>query len=263
MAGMPRSGGTVLSAILNQNSTFCSPPISPLFKMYARIVNSHTEPENIDFNRDSHILDVYELLGQNFYKNNNSEYIVDRNLNWTSPIGVEMISKFINNNVKIICPVRNIVDILASYDTIINANDNSRSNPMDQAVIAKSFPDKPLADRRADFLMQSDNDIYVTLNYIKTIFNSEHRDIIHIVDYDELTSKPQETLDSVYDFLKTPRFNHNFNNIEDIFNIPSKSVIGIYDLYKVNSKLEKVSLKAEDVLLPETIKRYSGLEFWK
>jgi sulfotransferase len=263
MAGLQRSGGTVLSAILNQNSAMHSAPASPLFKMYTRLANSYEEPENLDYRREDDIANIYYNIPHAFYASNESQYIVDKNYNWVSPLGVEIIQKFINSNVKIICPVRNIVDILTSYDTIINANDNSRSNPMDQKVIATSYPDKPIADRRADFLMAPNQDIYQSINYMANIWNSEHKNIMHIVDYDELTSKPQETLNSIYNFLEIKPFKHDFDNIQDTLNIPSKSIIGIYDFYKVNSKLEKKSVDSNKVLLPETIDRYSGLEFWK
>ena len=118
MAGLQRSGGTVLSAILNQNPAMHSAPASPLFKMYTRLANTHEEPENLDYRREDDIANIYYNIPHAFYASNESQYIVDKNYNWVSPLGVEIIQKFINSNVKIICPVRNIVDILTSYDTI-------------------------------------------------------------------------------------------------------------------------------------------------
>jgi hypothetical protein len=67
----------------------------------------------------------------------------------------------------------------------------------------------------------------------------------------------------IYNFLEIKPFKHDFDNIYDTFNIPSESVIGIYDLYKVHSKLEKEPIDSGKILLSETIKKYSGLEFWK
>lgn len=263
MSGLPRSGATVLSTILNQNPILHVPPASPMFRLYYRLINSHEELENVNYVRNDDIANVYYNISQSFYASTKAEYVIDKNLNWSTPIGVEIAQKFINNNIKIICPVRNISDILTSFDTIINSNDKNRSNPMDQNIIATSYPDKPLADRRADFLMTPNNDIYQSINCMANIWNSEHRNIMHVVDYDDLILEPTKTINNIYNFLELEPFKHDFNNIEDKLNIPSENSVGVYDLYKIRKKLEKVSLKAEDVLLPETIKRYSGLEFWK
>lgn len=263
MAGLQRSGATVLSTILNQNPDFYVPPASPLVRMYLRLANCHEELENADYLRNEDIANVYLTMSQNFYARVDAKYIIDKNLNWVSPLGIEIISKFINSNVKIICPVRPVAEILASFDKIINENDKSRSNPIDQQVISTSFPDKPLADRRADFLMQPNNDIYNSINWMANIWNSELKSIMHIVDYNDFVAKPQKTLDALYDFLEVPKFKHSFNNIEDKLRISPESITGIYNLHKVHPELKKMSIDPTKVLLPETIQRYSGLEFWK
>lgn len=263
MAGLPRSGATVLSTILNQNPDFYVPPASPMFRMYLRLANCHEELENVDFLRNDDIANVYYTMSHNFYAKYDAKYIIDKNLNWVSPLGVEIISKFINQNVKIICPVRPIAEILTSFDTIINANDISRSNPMDQQVVSTSFPDKSLADRRADYLMQPNNDIYNSINWMTNIWKSEFKSIMHIIDYNDFVAKPKETLSALYDFLEIEKFEHSFDNIEDKLGIKQDSVTGIYDLHKVYPKLERRSVDPTKVLLPETIERYSGLEFWR
>jgi len=263
LAGMQRSGATILSAILNQNPDIWVSPASPLFRMMFTQTQSHNELENIDYNRSAAIDDTIATIPHAFYQDKSAKYIIDKNLNWPSPQGVEIIAKYITKNVKFICPVRNVIDILVSFDTIINAHPDSKNNQMDEQVLASTLPDKPLADRRADFLMRQDKDIQLSLQFMKHATIPEFRHLFHFVEYDDLTTNPEREIDKIYDFLAIEKYNHKFENIEDRSGISEDSITKIKNLHTIRPNLQKVSRKPEEVLLPQTIARYSNLEFWR
>jgi hypothetical protein len=263
LAGMRRSGATVLSSILNQNPDIWVSPASPLFRMMVTQSQSHNELENIDYNRSAAIDDTIATIPHAFYQDKSAKHIIDKNLNWTSSTGVEVIAKYITKNIKIICPVRNVLDVLVSFDTIINAHPDSKNNQMDEQVLAQSFPDKPLADLRADFLMRHDKDVALSLKFMKHALIPEYRHLFHFVDYDDLITNPEKEINKIYEYLEIEKYNHEYQNIEDVSGISENSLTGIKNLHKVRPKLEKKSRKPEDVFLPETIQRYSGLEFWR
>jgi sulfotransferase len=87
--------------------------------------------------------------------------------------------------------------------------------------------------------------------------------LFHFVEYVDLTTNPQKEINKIYEYLEIPQYNHEYQNIEDSSGISENSLTGIKNLHKVRPKLEKKSRKPEDVFLPETIQRYSGLEFWR
>lgn len=263
MAGMQRSGATILSAILNQNPDIWVSPASPLFRMMLTQTQSHNELENLDYNRSFAIDDTIATIPHAFYQDKSAKYIIDKNLNWPSPIGVEVIARYITKNIKIICPVRNVLDVLTSFDTIINAHPDSKNNQMDEQVLNETFPDKPLADRRADFLMRHDKDVALSLKFIKHALIPEYRHIFHFVDYDDFVTDPEKEVNKIYDFLAIPRFSHEYQNIEDPSGISENSLTRIRNLHKIRPKVQKMSRRPEDVFLPETLRRYSGLEFWR
>lgn len=263
LAGMQRSGATVLSAILNQNPDVWVSPASPLFRMMLTQTQSHNELENIDYSRSAAIDDTIATIPHAFYQDKSAKYIIDKNLNWPNPQGVELINRYITKNIKIICPVRNVLDVIVSFDTIINAHPDSKDNQMDEQVLNETFPDKPLADRRADFLMRHDKDVSLSLKFMKHALIPEYRNLFHFVDYDDLINNPEKEINKIYAFLEIEKYNHKFTNIKDRSGISEKSLTGIKNLHKIRPKLEKKSRKPEDVLMPETIKRYSGLEFWR
>jgi hypothetical protein len=100
LAGMQRSGATIISQILNQNPDIWVSPASPLFRMMVTQSQSHNELENIDYNRSAAIDDVIATIPHAFYQDKPAKYIVDKNLNWPSPTGVEVITKYITKNVE-------------------------------------------------------------------------------------------------------------------------------------------------------------------
>ena len=263
MAGMQRSGATIISAILNQNPDIWVSPASPLFRMMVTQTQSYNELENIDYDRNDAITNVIKNIPHNFYADKKAKYIIDKNLNWPSPNGVEVIARYITQDIKFICPVRSVLDVITSFDTIINASPDSKDNIMDQQVLTNTFPDKPLADRRADFLMRHDKDIALTLDFMRHATLPQFRHMFHFVEYDDFVNNSEQEINKIYDFLQIPKFTHTYQNIVDKTDISRNSLTGIKDLHTIRTSISKTSRRPEHVLLPETIKKYSGLEFWR
>ena len=263
LAGLQRSGATLLSSILNQNPDIWVSPASPLFRFMSKSLPFYNEIEALDYDRNAAINNTITTMPHSFYADKEAKYIIDKNLNWPTNIGVEIIAKYITTNVKIICPVRNILDILASFDTLINAHPESKDNKIDAQVLNDTHPHSPMADRRADWLMRFDKDIPLCLESLKYSLVPEFRHVFHFIDYDDLITNPQQEVEKLYEFLEIEKYNHEFQNIVDPTGISENSFTGIKNLHKVRPKIKKISKKAEDIFLPETIKRYSGMEFWK
>ncbi|NBU81782.1 MAG: sulfotransferase [Flavobacteriaceae bacterium] len=263
LAGLQRSGATIISQILNQNPDIWVSPASPLFTMMKSTFETHLTPEYIDYQRPQAMAEVLHEMAQAFYKEKPAKYIIDKNLNWPTPIGVEMIARYLSANIKIICPVRNILDILVSFDTIINAHPDSANNQIDKAVLEKTLGNKPMADRRADLLMQEDKDIYACLHNMKHALIPEYRKYFHFVDYDDFVADPKKEIEKIYAFLEIENYTHEFENVKDVSEISEDSLTGIKYLHTIRPAIQKISRRPEDVFLPETIEKYSGLEFWR
>jgi len=263
LAGMQRSGATILSQILNQNPDIWVSPASPLFKIMNRQLENYNELEYIDYPRTAAIDTIIATIPHSFYADKQAKYIIDKNLNWPNPLGMDLIYKYITHNIKIICPVRNVLDVLVSFDTVINAHPDSKNNQMDEQVLAQTLPDKPLADRRADFLMRHDRDVSLSLKFMKQAVIAGYRHMFHFVDYDDFVNNPKKEIEKIYAFLEIENYNHEFENVKDVSGISENSLTGIKHLHTIRPAVQKISRRPEDVLLPETIRRYSGLEFWR
>ena len=111
LSGLPRSGNTLLSAILNQNNNIYSSPISILTGIFHSQVEYITSNEN--FLRSPENKDRYESylkkIAQNYYDDVDEPIVFDRDKGWGTPYNLEVAKRFINPEPKIIFTVRNIL----------------------------------------------------------------------------------------------------------------------------------------------------------
>jgi hypothetical protein len=262
MAGLQRSGATLLSSILNQNPDIYCSPSSPLFPILADAQKSYRLPQNKDFDRSAGINSVLKNIANNFYSDYNQHNVIDKNHWWTTPIGVDSINNYITQDIKIICPVRDIVEVLASFNTIIEKNkDKNKDNAIDLGALEFTHPDKDMSDRRADFLMMPNQDIATHLFGMGFAKQPEFRHMFHFIEYNDIVGNPEKVLNDLYDYLEIEKFDHVFEGLKT--ELPSESITGIYDLHKVNPKIEKRSIDPKNIFSEETLRKYSGLEFWR
>ena len=264
LSGLQRSGATLLSSILNQNPDIWASPASPLFRLMAAETATYDTAENIDYDRKDGIARSIAHTPLAFYADKEAKYVIDKNLNWQTANGISLIRTYMSERPKIICPVRAIPEILASFDSIITGVDGNEANAIDAAVMRETVPVGNLADRRAEWLMRHDKDIPICLNGMKLALNPELRDMFLFVEYDDLVSDTEGQIKRIYEFLEIEPFEHEYQNIVDPTEISENSPLtGIRHLHKVRPKIEKKSVNPEDVLSEDTIRRYSGLEFWR
>jgi sulfotransferase len=262
MSGLPRSGGTLLSSILNQNPNIYSSPTSPLLQMLFEFEKCFNFNNSLNFDRNDALTFVLKNISKNFYSDQNKKYIIDKHHSWADTKAVELISKYITEDIKIICPVRDIVEVLASFNSIIEKNIiKNKNNFIDNNVETYTYPDKPMPDRRAEVLMMPDKDIAAILYGMSFAKNPKFRHMFHFIEYNDIVANPKKVLDDLYDYLEIEKFNHIFEGLES--NIPAENTIGIYDLHTIRPTIERNSVDPKSVFSENTIRKYSGLEFWR
>lgn len=259
LGGLPRSGNTLLSSILNQNpSVYCS-PVSPLLdNLFALKAQGNSENNLVvDFSANSE--QAIKAYVSSFYKNCDKPIIFDRNKNWGSKESMMFAYQFMPNPPKIVFTVRDIPSILTSFISLVGDEPVSYLDNQIRQYGIRSYGKQTQDDLRCDLLMSGQvGNCLATLDEAIKI-----QAPIHLVEYDDLTSKPQETLDNVYNFLEMDRWVHDFNNVKklefetlDIAGLPS-------NLHDVRSQVNKKSLDPKDVLSKLTLNKYNHLEFWR
>ncbi len=261
LSGMPRSGNTVLSAILNQNPNIYSSPLSPVCQYLFFLDNYSKNHEGMKRSSDhAGSNNIMKNILNNHYSHINKPIIFDREKYWGTETNLALIKKYLNSSPKIIFTVRPILEILTSFITINKNNyiENAMKNDGWQ------YNDKiSLNDNICDYLMLTNSDLHQSAMIIKEYHKIENKGVYHLVEYDNLISSPNKTMSGIYSFLGIESHIHDFNKILKL-EIDDDDKVGMpKDMHEVRPVLQKISQKPEDVLSKYVIDRYQGLDFWK
>jgi sulfotransferase len=237
MAGLPRSGSTLLSAILNQNPNIYVGANSDIASLMLAVHKTASVSESFHAGFEpTGYKNIIAKLPETFYSHIDKPYIIDKNRNWGTLENLELASTFCEN-IKIIAPVRPILEVLASFVNLANKNPN---NFIDRFVTNYPVSDyRSKDDARCDALMAANHNIEMNILSIASALHPEHRNKFEFVAYADLATKPQKVMDSIYDFLEIPRFKHSFDNLNWNLMPNEAEVYGIPNLHKIRTKLDK------------------------
>ena len=268
MAGLPRAGSTLLSSLLNQNPNLYSGPSSPVLgAMYTIHEHFLTNELYTGFPKPDSVNKIIGSLIDNWYYDVKEPIIIDKNRAWTAR--VPFIEGYIQQEAKIIVPVRRVDEILTSILTMIHRNPFEEGQPrinfVDEYLVKNNIPIND--ENRCQHLLNPDGIVWESLNATKLGVDEGHGDKFHYVDYNDLVNDPQRELDKIYTFLGEESFEHTFDNLSNQHREDDLTTYGLSDMHEVHSKLEKTSSDPSEVLPDSIIELYNSnketLEFWK
>ena len=267
MAGLPRAGSTLLSSLLNQNPNLYSGPSSPVLgAMYTIHEHFLTNELYTGFPKPDSVNKIIGSLIDDWYYDVKEQIVIDKNRAWTAR--VPFIEGYIQQEAKIIVPVRRVDEILTSILTMIHRNPFEEGQPrinfVDEVLVKNNIPIDD--ENRCIHLLNGGGIVWESLNALMTGLQEGHKDKFHYVDYNDLVNDPQGELDKIYEFLGEESFEHTFDNLTNIHREDDIATYGLSDMHEVHSKLKKKSAHPDAVLPPSIIELYSKnrvqLEFW-
>lgn len=259
LAGLHRSGNTVLSSILNQHPDIYSSPLSPTAEYMWRC---HNAKSDLEYERSTkypqRTKNLISNMLDNYYFDVDKPIILDRDKNWAHPANIAMMKEYLDFKPKIVFTTRPIIEILASFiavdiSTIIRWMNQSSFQP-DTSL--------PLNDNLCDFLMNGDSQLNRALLALQSIDNPDNAGMIHVVKYEDLLNTPQEVMDKIYDFLEIEKFKHNFTNIIRIEEYNEAAAGLPKDLHKVRRVLGKSNVRVQDYLTHRSIEKYKDARYF-
>jgi sulfotransferase len=260
LAGLPRSGNTLLSAIFNQNPDIYSTPLSPLPSFMWDLANSADKQEQVNRNVENKIKTEIFLSSfmDNYYKEVEKPIVIDREKAWGTPANLGIVKKYITPTPKIIFTVRDVLEILASF--IKMDAQYLKNEAYNQGYYMSNY--RSPKDLVCEHMMAPNSDINKGLLSLASAFYPENAGIFHIVEYNDLVLNPEETMNKIYDFLELPHYEHNFSKIEKV-ETDNDEVLGLpKDLHDVRKSLSNSSTSL-DVLSDYIRHKYSNMEFWR
>jgi sulfotransferase len=260
LAGLPRSGNTLLSALLNQNPDIYSTPLSPLPSLMWEFINTCNNLEQINRNTENQIKAKIFLSSfmDNYYKEVEKPVIIDREKVWGTPGNLNTIKQYITPTPKIIFTVRDVLEIVASFIKM-DADYLKRDAYNANYYMVNYRSEKDLI---SEFLMEPNSDINKGLLSLASAFYPENNGMFHIVEYNNLVFNPEETMAGIYDFLEMPHYEHNFKKIQKV-ETDNDEALGLpKDLHDIRKSLSNSSTSTD--ILSDYIKhKYSNMEFWR
>ena len=257
LSGMPRSGSQVLSSMLNQHPEIHSTTTSPVADLLGIV--GEQWPVISQALTDTHpdqFKNMLTGLVNGAYRHIDKSTIIDKNRLW--PRYGELTSYMLGQRPKIICTVRNIPDILASYILLIEKNSH-KITYIDQDLIDLKLPINN--KNRCRVLWEK----YMTHPYtsLRIGLNSGNADML-FVNYEDIVDNGQTTVNRICDFIGVDHYLLDADNLQRMDENDSYHG-GLEGLHDVRSTLKKASPDPQQVIGKELTNLYKSmnLEFWR
>ncbi|MEM9043895.1 MAG: sulfotransferase [Pseudomonadota bacterium] len=253
IAGLPRSGSTLLSAILRQNPSFHAAMTSPLGPLFNACLNSMgADNEFAVFFKEEQKRAILRGLFENYYGGlTGSDVVFDTNRMWSSRLSA---IKQLYPAARMICCVRNPAWVMDSIERLV------RKNAFDVSKMFSSPAERSTVFSRAEALLNPNRMIGFAWSALKEAYYSDDSDMMLLVDYDLLASRPSEVMPLIYQFIGEPMFDHDFENVDYEAEDFDQQMLA-KGLHTVRGRVE---LKERQTILPpDLFERCQDLIFWQ
>lgn len=251
ISGLPRSGTTLLSAILNQNPKFQASISGPLARFARAVIEQSSAQGGYRFQCDeSKRKKIIKGMFDNYYDDTSKEVFFDTNRGWTLLLP---LIKEIFPQTKVICCVRDIKWILDSFEQLV------RKNPL-SATTMFSPEENVNVYTRCQTLLRDDKTLGFAYNALKQAITSDERNMIMLVEYEQLCKQPEKTMKSLYKFIGQDYYNHDFNNVESSYDEFDQDV-NLKGLHTTRKKVEWI--ERPTILPPDILNHVKNLEVWR
>lgn len=242
LAGLPRSGSTLLAAILNQNPAAKVSSTSELVNILDVLANLWAKAHTLS-TRDperKRLIEVMRGVIAAEYKDAPA-IVIDKNREWPRPDIMQSMPLVLDRPMKIIATVRSVPECAASFVRI------GKPENLTQFLNEGSF-----------------------IGHLKGAYVSlqngyaAYPDAFLFVEYDDLIADPQAQLDRIHAFLDIPAFVYSFDAIDGstvaeddaaLWNMP-----GLHD---VKPKLERQHNDSPKDVLGRHYSKFTQPAFWR
>ncbi|MGX9790398.1 sulfotransferase family protein [Mycobacterium sp. MMS18-G62] len=251
ISGLPRSGSTLLAALLRQNPRFEAGMSGPLAGLFGALLDQMSARNEYSvFIDDAKRRRILRGLFDNFYAECGAEVIFDTNRGWCAwmPAIAQLFP-----DAKVIACVRELPWVIDSIERLIQRNVFSPSSIFNYSAGGNVYT-------RANGIASQDGLVGAPYDALKQACYGAQRDRLLLVQYETLTTDPAKTMHTIYAFLGEPVFEHDFDHIDyDVSEFDHRA--GTPGLHTVGG-----SVNAEPratLLPPDLFQRFVGDAFWR
>lgn len=246
LAGLPRSGSTLLANVLAQNRRIYVTPTSGIVDMLVQVRNAWdlndafqaTDRKLNEANKE-HVL---RAMLEAYFAHTDRPVCIDRNRFWTEYL--EMAAALVGGReqIKVIVTVRDLREVLASFEQLYRKTSAFGQVQMDAAVAIKF----KTAQGRVETFIDAAQPVGRAYIGIRDALTRGWKDRMHFVDYEDFTRRPERTLVGIYQFLGEGNHNHDFDRVEQV-TFEDDFVYGFKDLHQIRPQVKPQAPQWKDV----------------
>ena len=242
LSGIPRSGSTVLAAILNQNPATHVSTTSGLVHALDGLANTWHSAGLLNQNDPDRTKLAQTMRGaiDAFYEDTDKPIIIDKGRGWPIPIIISAMTQVLGHKPKIIATVRSIPDCMASFVRVA----------------------KP--ENLDEFMYTGQLSEHLRAAYISLQSGYEYDpDCFCIIEYEELLKDPKAQIERIHAFLELPDFNYDFDHIDGSTVAEDDENLHGYDgMHDIKPKLERLHSDDPRDILQHHYGTFCQPEFW-
>ena len=250
ISGLPRSGSTLLSALLMQNPRFhagMSGPVGGFFtSLLGQMSGANEFAVFLDATQKRAIL---KGVFENYYAAQRDQVVFDTHRLWCSKMAA-LADLF--PDARVIACVRDIAWIVDSIESLIQRNAFELSKIF-------NFESGGTVYSRAEGVSGGNGMVGFALNALKEAYFGAHSRNLMLLRYETLTQSPAAAMQAVYDFVGEKTFQHDFDNV--VFDADEFDArLGTPGLHRVRRQVRHE--RRETILPPDIFGRYEADNFW-
>lgn len=252
ISGLPRSGSTLLAALLLQNPRFhagMTSPVGSLFRGMLNQLGAGSEFGSV-VNKEQRRRLTRGIFDSYYADQADKDLIFDTNRMWSAHMPV-LMDQFPGS--KVIACVRNVAWIMDSLER------RYRSNPYEITRLFNDDTERNTVYSRVETLAQANRLVGYPWTALKEAFYGEHASSLLIVDYDLLAQAPEKVMPLIYQFIDEPNFNHDFTKVD--YDAPEfDAQLGLHGMHKVRNSVSYE--QRTSILPPDLFEKFAALSFW-
>ena len=251
ISGLPRSGSTLLAALLRQNPRFDAGMSGPVAGLFGALLGEMSARNEFSvFIDDAKRERILRGLFDNYYAECSADVIFDTNRAWCG--WTPAIARLFPDS-KVIACVRDLPWVLDSIERLIQGNVFSPSS------IFNYDPGGTVYTRAFD-VVAGNGMVGGPFDALKQAAYGSQKERLLLVQYETLTAEPAKTMHAIYAFLGEQMFEHDFDHINyDVTEFDERA--GTPGLHTVRSA---VAAEPRATLLPpDLFHRFINDAFWR
>ena len=242
LSGIPRSGSTVLAAILNQNPIAHVSTTSGLVHALDGLANTWHSAGLLNDNDPERKKLAQTMRGciDAFYGNTDKPVIIDKSRGWPIPQIMSAMNQVLGRPCKVVATVRSVADCMASFVRVAKPDD----------LDAFMYSGQLAEHLKASYLSLEAGYVAMPEHFL-------------FVVYDNLLADPKKELNRIHEFLGLPDYDYDFSNIDgSSVAEDDENLHGYAGMHDVKPVLAKQHNDRSKDLLKHYYNQFCQPEFW-